>query len=199
MVRRISLTLLVRLLLILSILSGFIPSADARRRRRKSVKSEVDVEEEIQFNSKDELDSKLDEFRKKRKSSALQEDISPDQLRILGAEESKLKKSLMKAVLDHGEDSKQKADALHSLGRNIYKQGRYSEVVDISKEIVRIHEVRDGPEHLNTANALGNVGAVAFRVGDASECHYAMNRALYIFIQTYGADSKEVRNLIHAF
>ena len=79
----------------------------------------------------------------------------------------------------------------------MYKQKRYEDVFDISKEIVRIHEVIDGVEAAKTAMALGNVGAVAHRLGKKSECALAMNRALYIMIRVSRAFDAMPRNTRH--
>ena len=101
----------------------------------------------------------------------------------------------MRAELSAGKYSEERAKALHALGGNVYKQGRYEELLELSKEIVSIHEKLDGPESEKTAKALGNLGSVAYRVGNKKECAYAMDRALYIYLELFGEDSKEVCSL----
>ena len=84
---------------------------------------------------------------------------------------------------------------MHILGRNVYQQGKFEEVATIATDILKIHETLDGPEALITAEALGNVASVSFRLGRKKPCELAMDRALHIMIQQYGAQSKEV--LLH--
>eukprot|EP01038_Epipyxis_sp_PR26KG_P007874 gene7874-10689_t len=165
-------------------------SYGVKRKKKVDNKNDGPVEE-ITFNSKSELNSQINEL-KNRQREDLNEPISAAKLKEFKEEESFLQKRLMKSVLDHGEDSREKATALHALGGNLYKQGRYEEVLSFAKEIVRIHEMLDGVEHVNTAHALGNLGSVAFRIGNEEECELAMNRALFIMIKVYGAESKEV-------
>jgi Tetratricopeptide repeat len=102
---------------------------------------------------------------------------------------------LYRITLDSGENSLDRATALHKLGRNVFRQGRHQDGFGIAQEIVRLHEVNDGVEHLNTGNALNNLAAVAFRLGKKAIVDVSMKRTLHIYINTYGDDSKEV--LLH--
>lgn len=171
---------------------------DSRRpKKKKSDPSKASKEvfdgkeiEEISFSSQKDLKRKLNALKGEKAKGV---DIAtPEEKKALVAEENKLKKQVIKAGLDHGQFSKEKATALHAYGRNIYKQGRFDEVEELSKEIVLIHEKIDGVEHLNTAMALGNVGAVSYRLKHYEDCNFAMERALYILLREYGEESKEI-------
>jgi hypothetical protein len=116
-----------------------------------------------------------------------------DDRRLLEREEVNLRNEMYKIKELHGRASPEYVARLHGLGRNIYKQGRYDEVFDLAEEIVSIHEEMDGPEHINTAKALTNVGSTANKLGMRRTCETAMNRALFIFIKEFGEDAKEVR------
>ncbi|KAJ1408433.1 hypothetical protein B484DRAFT_403539 [Ochromonadaceae sp. CCMP2298] len=74
---------------------------------------------------------------------------------------------------ENGEISLQHATALHALGGSLYELGRFEELLEMSKVIVRIHEQLEGPE----------------------KCEQAMLRMLYILVKDYGVNSKEV--LLH--
>jgi hypothetical protein len=113
--------------------------------------------------------------------------------RLLQRDELNLRNEMYEIKKVHGRETPEYVAGLHSLGRNIYKQGRFDEVMELAQEIVSIHEEMDGPEHINTAKALTNVGSTAHKLGMLRTCETAMNRALFIFIKVYGADAKEVR------
>ena len=171
----------------------------AAKKKSKSPKSDASMEEEeediIEFTSKADMKKKMKEVadQKKREVQAADLEMSPQELRKLKRKEPELVKKVDIAKSLYGEKSKERAAALSELGRNIYKQGRYEEVLSLSKEIVRIHEVIDGPEAEMTAKALQNVGSVAYHLQLMDECANSMNRALYIINQKYGRNSKEVR------
>lgn len=124
-----------------------------------------------------------------------EENLTPDKRKTYSEEERKLRRELERVKTQHGRVSSQYVNVLHQLGRAIYRQERYEEVLETAREIVKIHEAIDGPEHINTAKALTNVGSTANRLGKLKECEVAMNRALYIFIKVFGQEAKEV--LLH--
>lgn len=168
----------------------------AKKKKSKSPESDASMEEEdvIEFTSKADMKKKMEKVvdLKKKEVQGADLEISPQELRKLKRKEPELVKKVDIAKSLHGEKSRERATALSELGRNIYKQGRYEEVLSLSKEIVRIHEVIDGPEAEMTAKALQNVGSVAYHLQLMDECANSMNRALYIINQKYGRNSKEV-------
>jgi len=170
-------------------------AAVEKKSKSKTVVTDTSEEEIVQFDSKADLQRKIEEVanKKKKDMQSADLDITPQELRKLKRKEPELTKKVEIAKSLHGENSRERATALSELGRNIYKQGRYEEVLSVSKEIVRIHEVIDGPEAEMTAKALQNVGSVAHRLQLMDECANSMNRALYIINQKYGRNSKEVR------
>ena len=172
------------------------------KKKKKSKKStsahEPGAEIEVDYTNEEDKDRKLRQLRAKLKAKQPEEDNEEEQARkmaVFVGEEDGLRKNVLRAILNHGEFSKQKADALHKLGRNVYQQGKFEDVMEVAENIVKIHEQIDGPEAMITAEALGNVGSVAYRLGRKKQCRVAMERALYIIIKAFGADSKEV--LLH--
>lgn len=174
---------------------SFVVAAKKKSKSPKSVASMEEEEDIIEFTSKADMMKKMKEVadQKKREVQAADLEMSQQELRKLKRKEPELVKKVDIAKSLYGEKSKERAAALSELGRNIYKQGRYEEVLSLSKEIVRIHEVIDGPEAEMTAKALQNVGSVAYHLQLMDECANSMNRALYIINQKYGRNSKEVR------
>lgn len=134
----------------------------------------------------------LQEHMQKLNRNVDSDELSEADRRKYQREESQLRRNLESIRIEHGKMSTEYANGLHALGRVVYLQKKYKEVLAVAKEIVRIHEKLDGPEHINTAKALTNVGSTANRLKDMQECERAMNRALYIFLKHYGEDSKEV-------
>ncbi len=172
-------------LIVLVLVTAFLPDVDAIR------KSDGSTDDTIQYSSKTELQDKVKEIGKKKFGN----ERSELDLQNMAKEEKGLKKKVAEAEAKYGKMSRQRAAALHALGRNVYQRGLYREVFDVSKEIVTIHEELDGPEHVDTAQALSNVGSVAFQLGEQEYCALVMNRALYILLKEYGDNSKEV--LVH--
>ena len=152
----------------------------------------------IKYDNKEDLNRKIKKLQNaKKKSYSKEGDEEIDEIdrsKYL-IEEQKLRVLLDKAVAQHGDLSSQKSEILHKLGRVIYKLKKMDEALEISKEIVRINEEIYGVEHIKTADALGNVGSVSFRLKLQDLCELVMYRALHIIIKKYGVDAKET--LLH--
>lgn len=192
------------LLLFLLFSSTWLPEvAGGKKKKKKTSKSKKtaptkNTQEEIQvtYANEEEKERKIRELREKFSMDDQQDPTEvKKKLDALVAAEEGLRNNVYRAILNHGEFSKEKANALHVLGRNVYQQGKFEEVATIATDILKIHETLDGPEALITAEALGNVASVSFRLGRKKPCELAMDRALHIMIQHYGAQSKEV--LLH--
>lgn len=172
-----------------------IPSVLGKRRRSKKRNQNVDGDEMV-FKDKDEMQRKVDELNAKAKAGNLKldEDVSPSERARLMIEEKELEKKVSAAAKAYGDVSREKANALHRLGGNIFRQQKFERIIEIAKEIVLINEQIDGQDHINTGKALENLGAVLFRLGNSriDECHNVMMRAINIFIKEYGPESKEV-------
>jgi hypothetical protein len=111
--------------------------------------------------------------------------------------EKKLKMDVVRAELNHGEFSSERAKALHALGGNMFRQQRFEDLLELSKQIVRIHETMDGFEAVMTGKALGNAGTVAHRLGLQKECELYMKRALYIMLHAGGFEENSRDVLMH--
>ena len=173
-----------------------VESARKRKKTNKKVKVEGEKEKdetEISYDNKKDLEEKINKLKEEKyKTIPDDEKLTPEKLKTLEYEEKRLREVLKQVISDDGVDSLRKATALHRLGRNLYQQFKYDAAYDISKEIVRLHEINDGYEHLNTANALSNHGSSTFRLKLKDECELVMKRALHIFIKEFGIESKEV-------
>jgi hypothetical protein len=167
-----------------------------KKKASKTKKKDTNDEIKVTYANEEEKERKIRELREKFNTEDQPDPVEQKKKNdALVAAEEGLRKNVYRAILNHGEFSKEKANALHILGRNVYQQGKFEEVVTIATDILKIHETLDGPEALITAEALGNVASVSFRLGRKKPCELAMDRALHIMIQQYGAQSKEV--LLH--
>jgi hypothetical protein len=187
------LTILV-LAIVLAVLFTQPATVDAKRKKRKtSFDKDTD---NIKYSSQEELRAKVDDLNKEKKMKMEDSKMTKEEFEVhrrkLEKEEKELQTKVDVATKAYGRNSSQRAKAMHELGRNIYMQGRFEEVLQSAEEIVRIHEVIDGVEHLNTGMALQNVGNVAYRMNKQTKCYYAMQRALYILLREYQDGSREV-------
>jgi len=179
--------------LFLVVLFNIIEAKKPPIKNSKSSKAAIDQEDTKSFQSTDKLNKYIKDLNSKNTPQD-DEELSPQRIKELEVEEKRLKVSAALVAEEHSHKSRQYATALHRLGKNLHTQKKFDELATIAKKIVGIHEALDGPEHLQTAQALGNYGATAFHIGLMEEVEFAMKRALYIFIQHYGDTSKEVRN-----
>ncbi len=182
------------ILLLVLVCLVFFNNVDCKKQSKKKKKASKD-ENVATFSSREQLSKHMKDMTEKEKQGGLDETPSEEELLELRKEEIRIRLSEDEIVEKHGKLSKEYGKYLHKLGRTIYKQQRYDELLEMSREIVKIHETLDGPEHENTARALGNVGSVAYRLKKLDECNIAMERAMYIWVQKYGETSKEV--LLH--
>jgi hypothetical protein len=155
------------------------------------------LEAEKSFATEAEAGNYMKELNQKKKPAPVVSEDEDDELseadrKKFQREEFEYRRKLEIIREENGKMSSEYVDTLHRLGRAVYKQRKFDDVFAIAKEIVKIHEKIDGPEHINTAKALTNVGSTANRLKNMKECDLAMNRALYIFIKNYGENSKEV-------
>jgi tetratricopeptide (TPR) repeat protein len=119
-------------------------------------------------------------------------DLSLDERILLEKQEPGLRNAVEQAVEEFGDSSQEKANALHKLGRVLYKLEKYAGLRSAAKEIARIEEALHGHDSTKLALALRNVGSVAFRLELHEESLRYMMRALNILLHHYEADSKEV-------
>ena len=119
-------------------------------------------------------------------------DIVQEELIRLRREELGLRIKLREIEEEYGVISEEYAAAMHRFGKNLHTQQRYDDLFIVAQEIVRIHEILDGPEHYHTGRALDNLATAAYRVKNQEACNTAMYRALHIFIKKFGDHSKQV-------
>ena len=187
-----------RILVLLVLILALVMVSSLRKKQSKvdsekvlNDAEEVELDEDgIEILTTAQLQAKADKMA--RNLDIRDKELTPAEKLKLQVEEKELKSKLETVTKAHGKVSQERATALHALGRNLFTQEKYSEVFDTAKEIVHIHEKLDGYEHKKTADALGNLASVAFQIGDFITCHYSMRRALYILLQTYPEESKEV-------
>ena len=156
-------TYLYHLILVVLLVSLFISSDGAKKKKRKSKKNDRVNEADSADNSSErekhsriagsELNSAGEPFSNNRGGDTLDPSLLTDDP-SLQAEENELRVNLLRAIVNHGDDSLEKATALHVLGRNLYHQRKYSYVAEVSNEIVRIHEKIDGSESIQVALGL---------------------------------------------
>jgi len=169
------------------------PVIDGKRRKKTSkVEQGPTTVDTIVYSSEEDKQRQLDELKKRTMAGAADKTKQDRQKAKLMMEEQKLRRAVQRTGDQDGVDSKERAMALHKLGRNLYLQDRYYETFEMSLEIARIHAVVDGKNSLAFADALGNVGSVANRVKDIKLCEIVMKRQLRILLDKHGPESKEV-------
>lgn len=185
-----------KLLLSLVLLIAFVALSLAAADSSEVKTHRTEAGEEVTYTTKEELVAKLKDLAESRVKGGIDFDdsLTPEQLKEFQGWEKELRNELALVELEHGLISNERAAALHKLGGNMYRQHRFEELFDLSKEIVRIHETLDGPDSVMVGKALGNVGTVADRLGLRRECELAMKRSLYIMLHAGGLapDSREV-------
>lgn len=173
---------------------------------KKAISNEEEFEEKS-FKSKEDLTSyvktlnaKIEDIGQKPSKRLTEFNSFPDESDLVQEEMKKLRKEelglrikLRDIEEEFGVISEEYAAGLHRYGKNLHSQQRYDDLYTIAKEIVRIHEVLDGPEHYHTGRALDNLGTAAYRIKNQEECNTAMYRALHIFMKKFGEESKQVR------
>ena len=157
-------TYLCHLILVVLLISFFISSDGAKKKnKRKSKKNDrVNEADSADNSSQREKHSRIAESELNSAGEPLSNNgggdtADPSLLTddpSLQVEENELRVNLLRAIVNHGDDSLEKATALHVLGRNLYHQRKYSYVAEISNEIVRIHEKIDGSESIQVALGL---------------------------------------------
>ena len=149
----------------------------------------------------DEIGEKLESLNKaaevEARASAKAEKKKADETKKLEKEVIAFEKKAELAKEGFGEDSDEYATMLHTLGRNVYKLGRYDEALKYAHEVVRIYGVLYGVESLEMAKALGNVGSVSYRIKDMETCERAMKRALAIVLREANYDEGSKEALMH--
>jgi len=130
--------------------------------------SEADAERKIK---------KLQELRKFEKEPI----ISDSELAELTTEALKLRKAVMREAMNHGDISHQKAKAMHLLGRNLFKQQKYSLIYALSWDILHIHEKLDGVNSRAYAQAITNVASTAWKLGERDAARILSRRQLGIW------------------
>ena len=140
---------------ILLISSHISPSDGSRNKKRKGRRGrkniEAEVTDSIEYASETEKLIKLAELKNMVLMGGRSDQDGVTMKTILATQEIDLRKDLIRAMSAYSDKSAETASALHLLGRNMFEQQKYDEVVEISAQIVRIHEEIDGPESLNTA------------------------------------------------
>lgn len=156
---------------------------------------EVNEANELHFKNVNELEKKVDQMNADLKDKPLELDNILDEIELakLRKEEAKLRKKL-----NGLSQLTERATILHKLGGIMFKQQNFQEALAISQEIVSIYVKLDGVDHINTAKALTNVGAVANRMKMKYYCELVERRALDIMMKTFGPNSKEVPFLLNS-
>ena len=161
---------------------SFLKLVDSQEsgQKRKSVVKEGKVkssqrasngdEEILTFNDDVEKMAKLKKLQQER---AQKGELTEEDLEELRSKNKDLRKDVAVATLEHGEDSIERAVALHELGANLFKQGKFQEIYDTSLEILRIYEIAYGVESEEASKAMMNVALVGmFMMIAPSNTHY---------------------------
>jgi hypothetical protein len=202
------LRLLLCVVLIAVLLLATTPTSDAKRRKRKSSKSkdkksgkdkklgreEFDTDE-ITYKSQDDINDAVNKIGEKI-MDADEGEMSDEEYEEFkekkAKEELEAKKNIFRAESRYGVDSRERANALHALGKVYYEQVKMEEAFEVAKEVVRIHTNLYGPNDEETAKALGNFASVACRMRREDICRLVMYRVTDILINLHGLQSNPV-------
>jgi len=83
------------------------------------------------------------------------------------------------------------------LAKALLSTGRREEAVEACRRAVELSEQAFGPEHLETANALSELGALHHEHGNHAEAQRCVRRALEIHRSELGADSLQATQDLH--
>jgi len=83
------------------------------------------------------------------------------------------------------------------LAKALVSTGRREEAVEACRRAVELSEQAFGPEHLETANALSELGALHHEHGNHAEAQRCVRRALEIHRSELGADSLQATQDLH--
>ena len=154
-------------------------------------------DEDVEVITRSDLDEKVEEMnRRTNKEKGKEDKKQADEVKKLEADAKSFAKKAELAKEGFGEFSEERAKMIHSLGRTVYKLGKFAEALAHSKQIVHIYEQMYGVNALETSAALGNVASVSYKLKDMVTCELTMLRALYIILNEFknkgGEGSKEV-------
>lgn len=155
----------------------FISDDDFERDVKLGGDGEEDV---IKFNSEEDMKRKMAKLKQLRSHDGKDPILSDAELRELQDKEKELRKNVLRAALHHGDVSHEKAAAMHAMGRNLFKQQRYSSIYVIAWDILRIHEILDGPDSPEYTKALTNVASTAWKLNEREVARILTRRQLQI-------------------
>jgi hypothetical protein len=145
-------------------------------------------EDVITFTSESDRDAKMRRLADLRRS-AQDPELTDEALTALQQEERGLRKNVLRAELNHGEFSRERATALHAYGRNLFKQAKYVQIYGTAQSILAIHEKLDGVDSIETARALSNVGSTAWKLDKGEVARVTALRSLAIHLaHDYSSD-----------
>ena len=81
---------------------------------------------------------------------------------------------------------------LNSRAAQLYQQGKYTEAIAVAQEAVKVAEATYGPEHMNTATSLNNLGGLYEEQGLYADVEPLYKRALAIRVKALGPEHPEV-------
>jgi tetratricopeptide (TPR) repeat protein len=89
------------------------------------------------------------------------------------------------------------ARCTRKLGNAFLKSGREAEALERFQRAAQLSEEALGPDHLETANSLAELGALHREHGDPAEAQRCVRRALEIHSTVSGPDSREATQDLH--
>ena len=148
---------------------------------------EGDEEDIITFTSEEDKMRKMEKLSELRGSDGKNKELTDFERQELENEEKQLRKNVLRASLHYGDISKEKAKAMHALGKNLFRQAKYSYIYTISWDILALHEKLDGPDSMEFHQAITNVASTAWKLGEREPARILSRRQLGI-LQEQGKD-----------
>jgi hypothetical protein len=123
----------------------------------------------------------MDKLAELRKSDGVDPKLTKEELANLRKEEKLLRKDMLRAALNHGNISKEKAEKMHRLGRNLFQQQRYSSIYQLAWDILDIHAKIDGTLTREYVQAMTNVASTAWKIKERHAAQIITKRQIGIW------------------
>ena len=95
------------------------------------------------------------------------------------------------------DDSIQEAERLSVRAKELYEEGRYKEGIPLAQRALAIFEKAAGPEHPDTASALGNLATLYDETGAYTKAEPLYQRALSIYEKTLGPEHPDTATALN--
>lgn len=105
-------------------------------------------------------------------------------------------KSPVKSGASVGSSLKPGWETLNKEVKQLYRQGKYQQGLELAREALRLAEETSGPDHLNVANSLNDMALLLYVRGEYARAEPLFNRSLTIWEKNLGPDHPYVATVL---